>query len=234
MPGDPDEPRFDVPVGLFEDVEDLKAQLAALTAQVQTLTAAGGPDPGQAAAGDTVAQKTDGEDQDDDEEAWKYPPFILLLDSPGVRRRTARPDRVGRGRPRPRLPGRAQRRRPLVPTLVRAPRRRSPPPCLLAGLAGTHRPRHLRLHRPQHMAPRPPGPLHPRTTQPQRTLHRLHQGRAPDRSPPPRHRPQRLESVGRMTGGRRLGEEFGRAHHRCRPAVRNVGARSGRTWHLRC
>ncbi|MGA5183088.1 DUF4913 domain-containing protein [Streptomyces pseudogriseolus] len=79
MPGDPDEPRFDVPVGLFEDVEDLKAQLAALTTQVQTLTAAGGPDPGQAAAGDTAADDTGGED---DEEEWKYPPFILLLESP--------------------------------------------------------------------------------------------------------------------------------------------------------
>ncbi|MCX4481921.1 DUF4913 domain-containing protein [Streptomyces cellulosae] len=83
MAGEPDEPRFDVPVGLFEDVEDLKAQLAALTAQVQALTAAGGPDPtpGPAAAGDTAADDTDGEDQDD-EEGWKYPPFILLLDSP--------------------------------------------------------------------------------------------------------------------------------------------------------
>ncbi|MGY1527996.1 DUF4913 domain-containing protein [Streptomyces sp. MN3] len=74
MAGDPDEPRFDVPVGLFEDVEDLKAQLAALTAQVQALTAAGGPDPGQTAADDTGGE--------DDEEEWKYPPFILLLESP--------------------------------------------------------------------------------------------------------------------------------------------------------
>ncbi|WP_331740898.1 DUF4913 domain-containing protein [Streptomyces sp. NBC_01006] len=64
------------PGGLTEDIEDLKAQVRALTAQVKTLTQPAGPDAEETASDDP------GPDEADDEEHWQFPPFILLLDSP--------------------------------------------------------------------------------------------------------------------------------------------------------
>jgi hypothetical protein len=78
--GEADGPDFDVPVGLFEDIEDLKAKVEALTAQVKTLTEGAGPEEGEASeedAGGEDAAAADGE-----EEEWQFPPFILLLDPP--------------------------------------------------------------------------------------------------------------------------------------------------------
>jgi hypothetical protein len=74
-----DTPSFDVPVGLFQDVEDLKAQVARLTAQIQALTETVGGDlePPPAADQDATAEEEAGE-----EDEWQYPPFILLLDPP--------------------------------------------------------------------------------------------------------------------------------------------------------
>ncbi|MGW9439590.1 DUF4913 domain-containing protein [Streptomyces sp. NPDC055607] len=70
---------FEVPVGLFQDMEDLKALVAALSAQVKELTEGGGAGPGEALAdGGTQA----GEGSEEEEDAWQFPPFILLLDSP--------------------------------------------------------------------------------------------------------------------------------------------------------
>ncbi|RPK70067.1 hypothetical protein EES45_36120 [Streptomyces sp. ADI97-07] len=78
MSDEPDEaPEFSVPVGMFEDIEDLKAQLAQLTTLVKTLTGGDGAEPGEASADDAAA---DGEAAEEDE--WQYPPFILLLDPP--------------------------------------------------------------------------------------------------------------------------------------------------------
>ncbi|MFD4865263.1 DUF4913 domain-containing protein [Streptomyces sp. NPDC058412] len=79
MADEPDVPGFEVPVGLFEDMEDVKAQLAALTALVNTLReggAGGGPD--EASADEEAEAGGDGDPEDE----WQFPPFILLLDSP--------------------------------------------------------------------------------------------------------------------------------------------------------
>ncbi|NGO40625.1 DUF4913 domain-containing protein [Streptomyces sp. YC419] len=68
---------------MFEDVEDLKAKIARLTAQMEALThgAAAGPDE---ASADTEAGPGDaaGSAEGGEEEEWQYPPFILLLDPP--------------------------------------------------------------------------------------------------------------------------------------------------------
>jgi hypothetical protein len=77
----PDEtPDFEVPIGMFQDLEDLKAQVNRLTAQLDALTdAATGPhdelDGGDAPTGDE-------QDEPAGEEEWQSPPFILLLDEP--------------------------------------------------------------------------------------------------------------------------------------------------------
>lgn len=42
------EPDFEVPVGMFQDLEDLKAKMAALEAQVKTLTEGGAAETGEA------------------------------------------------------------------------------------------------------------------------------------------------------------------------------------------
>ncbi|GAA5216994.1 DUF4913 domain-containing protein [Streptomyces thinghirensis] len=84
MADEPDEtPQLDVPVGMFEDIEDLKAKVENLTALVKSLTAGEDGGPGEASADDGQAP-ADGEvlDGGAEEEAWKFPPFILLLDSP--------------------------------------------------------------------------------------------------------------------------------------------------------
>lgn len=79
MSDEPDEtPSLDVPVGMFEDIEDLKAQIARLTTLVTSLTGGGHAESGEASADD---EESAGEEEDGEGE-WQYPPFILLLDSP--------------------------------------------------------------------------------------------------------------------------------------------------------
>ncbi|MEU3279259.1 DUF4913 domain-containing protein [Streptomyces antibioticus] len=82
MTGEPEGPDFDVPVGLFEDIEDLKAKLARLTAQVEALTGGDGAEPGEASADEGEAAGGEAAADDAEEEEWQYPPFILLLDPP--------------------------------------------------------------------------------------------------------------------------------------------------------
>ncbi|MEU3433105.1 DUF4913 domain-containing protein [Streptomyces sp. NPDC006863] len=76
MPDEPEGPSFEVPVGMFQDVEDIKAQLARLTALVDALSA--GED--DAPAGEEP--EADAAGQEATEEEGQYPPFILLLDPP--------------------------------------------------------------------------------------------------------------------------------------------------------
>ncbi|MEU8526433.1 DUF4913 domain-containing protein [Streptomyces sp. NPDC048629] len=75
-------PEFEVPVGMFQDLEDLKAQVARLSAQVRELTEQGDPDPGEASADTDTAAADEPETDGDEEDEWQFPPFILLLDSP--------------------------------------------------------------------------------------------------------------------------------------------------------
>lgn len=83
MADDPDDvPELDVPVGMFEDIEDLKAKLAQLTALVAALTGGDGAEPGEASADDEEAAGGEAADEAEDEDEWQYPPFILLLDPP--------------------------------------------------------------------------------------------------------------------------------------------------------
>lgn len=81
MADEPDVPDFEVPIGLFQDLEDLKAQVASLTAQVKTLTEGGEADAGEASADDGAEAGGEGTEADEEDE-WQYPPFILLLDPP--------------------------------------------------------------------------------------------------------------------------------------------------------
>ncbi|MFC7872019.1 DUF4913 domain-containing protein [[Kitasatospora] papulosa] len=74
-----DAPDFEVPIGLFEDLEDLKAQVAALTTQLNALTdAVGEGEEGGEVVPDEQAAKDDATHEDE----WQFPPFILLLDPP--------------------------------------------------------------------------------------------------------------------------------------------------------
>lgn len=83
MSDEPDEvPELDVPVGMFEDIEDLKAQLANLTALVKKLTGGDDAEPGEASADAEEAAGEEAVDEEDGEDEWQYPPFILLLDPP--------------------------------------------------------------------------------------------------------------------------------------------------------
>lgn len=78
-----DVPELDVPIGMFEDIEDLKAQVANLTALVKRLTGGEGDEPGEASADEEeTAGGGAAADEGDGEEEWQYPPFILLLDPP--------------------------------------------------------------------------------------------------------------------------------------------------------
>ncbi|WP_405529035.1 DUF4913 domain-containing protein [Streptomyces avidinii] len=76
MADEPDVPDLEAPVGLFQDLEDLKAQVARLSAQVQELTDGADTDDGESSADDESAA-----DEDEGGDA-QFPPFILLLDSP--------------------------------------------------------------------------------------------------------------------------------------------------------
>jgi hypothetical protein len=81
--GDPDVPDFDVPLGLVQDLEDLKAQVTWLSAQVKAVTETVGAGLGEDAGardGDAFEEAPAGEPGLED--AWQYPPFILLLDPP--------------------------------------------------------------------------------------------------------------------------------------------------------
>ncbi|MFB6842216.1 DUF4913 domain-containing protein [Streptomyces sp. NPDC056361] len=84
MADDPDLPDFEVPVGLFQDLEDLKATVASLSAQVKALKEGGAGGEGEALADDATdagEETEEGEEGAADDEA-QYPPFILLLDPP--------------------------------------------------------------------------------------------------------------------------------------------------------
>ncbi|GKQ40703.1 TraM recognition domain-containing protein [Streptomyces sp. A012304] len=80
-PAVPDDSNFEVPVGLFQDVEDLKAQVARLAAEVTGLTGlTEAAAEGEAPTDDTTdTGETPGEAG---EEERTFPPFILLLDAP--------------------------------------------------------------------------------------------------------------------------------------------------------
>ncbi|MEU6946578.1 DUF4913 domain-containing protein [Streptomyces sp. NPDC046316] len=69
-------PDFEVPVGLFQDLEDLKAEVIRLSAQVKILTEGADTDAGEAFADDEEAGDAEAEDE------AQFPPFILLLDPP--------------------------------------------------------------------------------------------------------------------------------------------------------
>ena len=71
-------PEFEVPVGLFQDLEDLKAEVARLSAQVRDLTEQGDVDAGEASADAGAAADDEAEEEDE----GQFPPFILLLDPP--------------------------------------------------------------------------------------------------------------------------------------------------------
>jgi hypothetical protein len=80
---EPDDfPELTVPVGMFEDIQDLKAQLANLKAQVKTLTGGEGGEPGEASGDEGDTAGGEAAPEEDDGEEWQYPPFILLLDPP--------------------------------------------------------------------------------------------------------------------------------------------------------
>lgn len=99
-----DQPDFDVPVRLFQDVEDPKARLAQLTAQLKTLTETARTGPGEAPA--------DGGEEPDGLDAGggvgRVPAVHPAARPAAVLRGTPRPGRVWGRCPRARLPCRAQ------------------------------------------------------------------------------------------------------------------------------
>ncbi|MEW2417514.1 DUF4913 domain-containing protein [Streptomyces sp. NPDC046866] len=74
------DPEFEVPVGVFQDIEDLKAQIAALNALVKALTEGANSELGEASADDE--EDAGGEPEEGGDDQWQFPPFILLLDPP--------------------------------------------------------------------------------------------------------------------------------------------------------
>lgn len=74
-------PDFDVSVGLFQDLEDLKAHIARLDSQVTTLMEAPAPDEPLADDNASLGNEPDNPDEPDASER-KYPPLILLLEPP--------------------------------------------------------------------------------------------------------------------------------------------------------
>ncbi|MDP9954174.1 MULTISPECIES: DUF4913 domain-containing protein [Streptomyces] len=82
MSDEPDEtPSLDVPIGMFQDIEDIKAELLRLNTLVSALTGGDGAEPGEAPADDAAVGVEPAEEEAADDE-WQYPPFILLLDPP--------------------------------------------------------------------------------------------------------------------------------------------------------
>ncbi|MER6121771.1 DUF4913 domain-containing protein [Streptomyces sp. NPDC001795] len=80
---DEDGPDFEVPVGMFQDLEDLKAKVAHLTAQVKALTEGADTASDEASEeGEYDASGEGAEGVDEEENEWQYPPLILLLDPP--------------------------------------------------------------------------------------------------------------------------------------------------------
>ncbi|MFE4634810.1 DUF4913 domain-containing protein [Streptomyces sp. NPDC056773] len=74
-------PHYEVPVGLFQDLEDLKVTVAWLSAQVNTLREDTDEPEAEASEDDEAAAVGEGEGGEEEDRA-QYPPFILLLDSP--------------------------------------------------------------------------------------------------------------------------------------------------------
>ncbi|PNG20234.1 hypothetical protein C1J00_21425 [Streptomyces cahuitamycinicus] len=66
---------------MFQDIEDLKAQVGHLTALVKTLTEGDDAMSGEAFVDGEETAGAETAEQDPEEE-WQSPPFILLLDSP--------------------------------------------------------------------------------------------------------------------------------------------------------
>ncbi|WP_174505146.1 DUF4913 domain-containing protein [Streptacidiphilus carbonis] len=80
-PGSGDGPQMDVPITMFQDVEDLKAAVARLTAQLGALTSEREEEPGEASAEEEETAGGEAAEEEAEEEG-QYPPFILLLDPP--------------------------------------------------------------------------------------------------------------------------------------------------------
>ncbi|MFE2314120.1 DUF4913 domain-containing protein [Streptomyces sp. NPDC059441] len=77
------EPDFEVPMGLFQDMEDLKAHVQRLEALVKKLTEGAADETGEASEEDEEDAGGDGaEEAGEEEDEWQYPPLILLLDPP--------------------------------------------------------------------------------------------------------------------------------------------------------
>ncbi|MER8009617.1 hypothetical protein [Streptomyces sp. NPDC094149] len=73
-------PDFEVPVGMFQDLKDLKAKMTALHAQVQASPRA--PKRRQATPGRERARRRTTPRCGGEEDEYQYPPLILLLDRP--------------------------------------------------------------------------------------------------------------------------------------------------------
>ncbi|WP_433407045.1 DUF4913 domain-containing protein [Streptomyces sp. CA-146814] len=83
MADDPEEePRLDVPIGMFQDIEDIKAELSRLNTLFNSFTGGDGAEPGEASAAEDAAAGAEPDEGEADEDEWQYPPFILLLDPP--------------------------------------------------------------------------------------------------------------------------------------------------------
>ncbi|MDG5807952.1 DUF4913 domain-containing protein [Streptomyces ossamyceticus] len=78
------DPQWNVPVGMFQDIEDLKANVTALTAQVEGLSqmAAAGLDAAVEDGPEPTGHDPDADAEDEGEGEWQFPPFLPLLDSP--------------------------------------------------------------------------------------------------------------------------------------------------------
>ncbi|MFF3578591.1 DUF4913 domain-containing protein [Streptomyces mirabilis] len=76
------DPSFEVPVGMFQDLEDLKATVKALEAQVKTLTEGADTAASEVFEEGEEDAAGDAEEAASEEDEWQYPPFIMLLDSP--------------------------------------------------------------------------------------------------------------------------------------------------------